>query len=388
MILVEYLIAAVLKGWHTIFTGVLQVPASAAWLASLIMLVITVRGLLVPLAYRQFRSTRIISNLRPRIRALEAEYEDRHDAESRAELTAARRALHKEHGYHAADGCIPALLQIPFIIGLYRLLIRIAHPLEGVDENVTHPGIGLLSGDDIHSFLDSTLFGIPLPAYVAMTDAQAANLGTDLESVFKLVAPMAILASLFTTVNWAYSLKRNLRTMEHSSTLNRWGIGLYAAAGPIIFISPFVVAFITPGPVALMIYWVCNNLWTMAQVVIIQKSLDRTHPFTQEFDEFNAAEKAARKQRRRDIKRLKHEVRTREAELQQLGGNDTTATAHASKRAELDDAKRRLDELVHGPKRVKKARAQARNAQLQLERAERRAQKVEAKRERSESDAD
>ena len=69
MIVVEYPVALVLKGWHLLLTA-LGIGPDQSWLVSLVLLVITIRALLLPLYYRQIRSGRILANLRPQIRAL------------------------------------------------------------------------------------------------------------------------------------------------------------------------------------------------------------------------------------------------------------------------------------------------------------------------------
>ena len=214
MIVVEYPVALVLKGWHLLLTA-LGIGPDQSWLISLVLLVITIRALLLPLYYRQIRSGRILANLRPQIRALEATYANRHDPASRKELMAKRKELQKENNYSMADGCMPIFVLLPVIMGLYRLLIRIARPSEGLQ--AAHEGFGPLSSADIDSFLRAEFAGVPLPAYFRMPVDQLQFLGTTRADVMHVVLPMAIFASIFTTSNWAYTMRRNLRTLERFS---------------------------------------------------------------------------------------------------------------------------------------------------------------------------
>ena len=192
MIIVEYPVALVLKGWHLLLTA-LGMDHNQAWLVALVLLVITIRSLLLPLYYRQMRSGRILANLRPQLRQLEADYADRHDQASRKELMNKRKEIQRENNYKMADGCLPSLVLVPVIIGLYRLLIRIARPSEGLE--AAHAGFGPLTGADVDSFLKAEFFGVPLPAYFQMPHDQLAILGTTRQDVLHVALPLAIIAS-------------------------------------------------------------------------------------------------------------------------------------------------------------------------------------------------
>src|SRR5699024_11681362 len=64
---------------------------------------------------------------------LSQEYVGRTDADSRKELNQRRKQIQLEGGYRMRDGCLPALIQIPVFLGLYRMLLRVARPNGVVD---------------------------------------------------------------------------------------------------------------------------------------------------------------------------------------------------------------------------------------------------------------
>src|SRR5699024_11426184 len=135
MIIVEYPGALVLKLWHVLFTKVYVVASCAPSVVAVLFLVLSVRSLLAPLTLRQVRPSRTLANLRPQLHALTQEYAGRKDAESRKELSQRRKQMQLEGGYRMRDGCLPALIQIPVFIGLYRMLLRVARPNGVVDPN-------------------------------------------------------------------------------------------------------------------------------------------------------------------------------------------------------------------------------------------------------------
>lgn len=289
MKIVEYPVALFLKAWHYLFADIFGWDAAQSWLLALVLMIVTVRGLLLPFVYRQAYSSRILVNIRPKVYRLEQEYSD-NTPEARKELSKKRRELQKEHEYRFSDGCVPMLVQLPVLLGLYRMLIHVTSPDPEVNASVN--GFGPLNAEEVQSLLSAKLFDVPLAAYVQMSESQFAEIHTTMDQVFWVVFPMAILAAVFTTSNWAYSMYRNYLTVDHNSVMARWLLKLMWLVGPIVLIAPFTIALGAVGPVALMVYWVGNNLWTTAQTISIQRILDRKIPYSEEFLEHRNSMKA------------------------------------------------------------------------------------------------
>ena len=314
MAIVEYPVAAVLKLWHMLLANVLGVDANTAWVGSIVLLVLTIRLLLLPLAYRQFRSSRILANLRPHLEEISRSFEGKNDQESRRELRHARRELQQENDYRVRDGCVPMLIQIPVIIGLYRLLLRIARPVEGL--NAAHSGYGPLNAEDVKTFLDARLFDVPLPSYVSMMDSQLRDLGTSQPEVLHVALPLIAMASLFTTANYLYSYIRNRHTLDYSKASARFIAKVLLWMGPIVLLFPWIFGLTGPAPVALLLYWVCNNLWTAAQSWGIQARLNRTMPFTEQFREHYLEKKSVHVESKHAKKHGKHSHKALDARQQ------------------------------------------------------------------------
>lgn len=292
---IEYPVSAVMKLWHMALTA-MGVADTTAWTASIALLVLTVRLFLVPFAYRAYRSTRILVNLRPALTALDDEYKDRLSQPERRELQRKRRDLQKENGYRIRDGCVPVLVQVPFFIGLYRILLQVARPDDL--EATSFPGIGALSSEDVSHFLEADIFGIPLSAYSTMSDEQFAFLGTTGAEVFRFALPLCITAAVFTTLNMAYSIYRNWLTLDEDKGIARVMFRTLFFLAPVAILVPIVFGLAGPAPAAIMCYWVMNNLWTMTQNVGLHLVLDRQVPYSDEFREHRAAVGSARKARR------------------------------------------------------------------------------------------
>ena len=296
MIIVEYPVAAVLKLWHLLLANVLGIAPNVAWVGAVVLLVLTFRLMLLPLAYRQIKSGRILANLRPQMREIRERYEGKTDPESRRELRRARQEVQSANDYKLRDGCLPLLIQLPVLIGLYRLLLRIARPEEGL--NSAHSGYGPLSATDFTTFLDARLFGVPLPTYASMAEGELRSLGTSGLEVLTVALPLIIMASVFTTTNFIYSTSRTFRTVDYSQGFARFISKFMIFMGPLILFFPWVFGLFGPAPIALLLYWVCNNLWTAVQSYAIQSHLDKHYPYTDEFWEYFATQKQLHKENR------------------------------------------------------------------------------------------
>ncbi|QNH95372.1 membrane protein insertase YidC [Corynebacterium anserum] len=267
MIVLEYPVAFILTTWHWLLTTFFGMEATFAWLCSIPLLVATIRACLLPLIYRQYRSSRLLAHIRLDMRGLRAQYSDKKDQESQRQLRAKRREMQASVGYRVSDGCFPPLIQIPVIMGLYRLLLHIARPQEGLD--AVHHGRGLLTGHDVSQFLHTTFSGIPLPAYVAMPPQRLDYLNVTSDEVFRVALPLIFVASVCTTANYIYSLRRSLRTIDYSVKASRILMRIMWCLAPIILLFPWFFGIFGPAPLAILIYWVCNNLWTAIQAVTV-----------------------------------------------------------------------------------------------------------------------
>ncbi|HEU0028572.1 MAG TPA: membrane protein insertase YidC [Ktedonobacterales bacterium] len=81
---------------------------------SIILLTLLIRGSLYPLTRKQLASSRKMQELAPKLKQLQAQY--RGDTQG---MVAAQQALYKEHGVSMYGGCLPLLIQMPFLYALY-----------------------------------------------------------------------------------------------------------------------------------------------------------------------------------------------------------------------------------------------------------------------------
>lgn len=307
-----YPVSGVLKLWHILLHSVLGMNDSTAWLLSIAGLVLTVRALLVPAFWAQAKSARIGVAMRPEQAALAAEYAERTDKESVAEFQAKSKELRERYGFNVAAGCIPTLIQIPVFLGLYQVILRMARP-SSQSEVTADTRIGFLNAEEIRAFLNATVNDIPLSAYVAMPEETLARLGTTSADVRSFIMPFLLAAVVFTTGNMIASIMRNLKTLDWDSKaarrLNNFLIGMTALI-PVLLIS---LALNAPLPVAIILYWFANNLWTLVQSLILYPVVYRKIPLHESFEEFSRERREVALAQDREKRSLKWGVRRRKA---------------------------------------------------------------------------
>ena len=84
---------------------------------TLIIFTLIVKLCLYPLYYKQIKSTARMSDMQPKIKELQSKY-----ANDKQKLNEKTMELYKEEKFNPASGCLPALLQMPIIFGLFALL--------------------------------------------------------------------------------------------------------------------------------------------------------------------------------------------------------------------------------------------------------------------------
>ena len=121
---------------------------------SIIALTLLVRCCMIPLTRKQLKSSRAMQELAPQINALKVQY--RGDPQG---LMKAQQDLYKEHGYSPVSGCLPLLIQMPFLYALlfsFRTLLTVSKNQAVILKAINKP---------IYPFLPH-LTAIPNPSFL------------------------------------------------------------------------------------------------------------------------------------------------------------------------------------------------------------------------------
>ena len=225
---------------------------------AIILLTLTIRGLMFPIAQRQFASMAKMKAIQPKMKAIQERHKD-DKARAQQEIM----ALYKAENANPLAGCAPTLLQIPVFFALYKVLL--------LTIEMRHQPFVLwikdLSAPDPLTPLN--LFGL-----LSFTPPHMLAIG---------VIPILLGISMF------FQFKLNPAPMDD-------------AQKQVFAIMPWVLMFVmAPFAVGLQIYWITSNCLTIAAAAAALRTAPGAQDGTGQMsdpDTIEAARKLVRRPRR------------------------------------------------------------------------------------------
>jgi YidC/Oxa1 family membrane protein insertase len=252
---IYYTVSFILWCWHKVFGFVLGPSNFVGWALSIIMLVFTLRLVLLKPAVHQIRSMRKMQAFAPEMKKIQKKY-----ANDRQRQAQEMQKLQKEHGVNPLGGCLPMLLQIPVFIGLN-------HVLRSFREGTTE--VYFFKVGDVHSYLNAKLFGAHLGDAVLGIGSLGGTPGWHW-GVAPVAIPLMIAASVATHFTARLSVQRQAAmgtpTTGQTAMMNKLTLYIFPL-GVLVFGGGF--------PVGLLLYWLSNNGWTLAQQHFVFKKMDK-----------------------------------------------------------------------------------------------------------------
>lgn len=198
---------------------------------AIILLTLIVRGVMFPIAQRQFASMAAMRAIQPKMKALQERYKD--DRQKQQEEV---MKLYKQEGVNPLAGCLPIFLQIPVFFALYKVLIL---AIEMRHQPFVLWIRDLSAPDPLHILNLFGLLPFTPPSFLA-------------------IGVLAVLLG----ITMYFQFKLNPAQMD-------------PVQQQVFAIMPWVMMFImAPFAAGLLIYWITSNILTIAQ----QKYLYSRHP--------------------------------------------------------------------------------------------------------------
>src|SRR5262249_13330475 len=117
----------------------------------------------------------------------------------------------------------------------------------------------VFSATDVGHFLDANLFGAPLGAYMTQTSGLEAFTEFNRLAVVLVGAPVMIMAGIATYMNSRASVARQSpEAAANPQTALMNMLALYVFPLGVVVGGPFL-------PLAIILYWFSNNIWTFGQ---------------------------------------------------------------------------------------------------------------------------
>jgi YidC/Oxa1 family membrane protein insertase len=88
---------------------------------AIILVTIIIKSLLIPLSRKQIESQKKMQDLQPKIKEIQEKYKNDKEKQSRALME-----FYKENKANPFSGCLPLIVQLVFLIAIYRVLFNIS----------------------------------------------------------------------------------------------------------------------------------------------------------------------------------------------------------------------------------------------------------------------
>ena len=127
---------------------------------TIVLLTVVVNIIIIPLTYRQQKFSRMNAVINPEIQKITKKYEGKTDERSMRMRQAETQAVYDKYGASPVGGCLPALIQIPILFALYRVIYNVpayVEPVKEVYAQIANPIMNASGASDIMTELISSL---------------------------------------------------------------------------------------------------------------------------------------------------------------------------------------------------------------------------------------
>jgi YidC/Oxa1 family membrane protein insertase len=192
---------------------------------AIILLTLAVKAALFPLTAKQFKASRQMQQLQPKLQELQAKYKNNPE-----EMQRRLMEFYKENNANPFSSCLPTLIQLPFIFALYAALMS-----ETFRKEIAHTGFLFIS-----DLANSGIF---------------TKAGTHWDNL--------ILVAIFGVSTWAM---QKMMTTNPDDPMQR----------QMLFMMPIMITgmfLFFPLPSGVLLYIVASNLITLAQNAVLMKQM-------------------------------------------------------------------------------------------------------------------
>jgi len=199
------------------------------WGFAIILFTILVKVVTFPLTYKQLQGMQAQRELQPRIQELQKKF-----GSDRNRLAQEQMKLYQEAGVNPLSGCLPLVIQMPILFGLYAALVAIGPNLQNAR---------FLWIPDL-SFPNAVVGMGWIPEY--------ARTGRIPEAIAYLILPILLMVTQFIMQKWMTPITSDDPQVKTTQQIT--------------LVMTFMFGFFTlQVPTGLTLYWVTSNLLQMVQ---------------------------------------------------------------------------------------------------------------------------
>jgi len=217
---------------------------------AIIIVTILVKLLLIPFSRKQIESQKKMQELQPKIKEVQQKYKNDKEKQSRAMME-----LYKENKANPFSGCLPMILQLIFLIAIYRVLFNISKDgaaAEGIYPFIHNPGIVK------HMFLGFLDLSVP------------ANIHEfSIYNIVRLILVVAAAAAQFFQTKMLMAKSSNAKKIKDDKKDPDFS---QAMSQQMLYLAPVMTLLIgLRFPSGLALYWLVSTLFMIFQQSYLQR---------------------------------------------------------------------------------------------------------------------
>ncbi len=210
---------------------------------AIILLTILIRTILLLPNQKALKSQKKLQHLQPKL----AELKEKHGGDQQ-KIAQETLSLYKEHKVSPFGSCLPLLIQLPILIGLFNVIQT------GMDPGSSYLLYGPLKNFDL-SLVQTNFYGL-----------------LDLTKIDFIVLP--VIVGLLQFLQLRLSLGKQKKTVNTGE--KKKGSEMEIANRTMTMIMPFMVAFFTASmPSGVGLYWAFSTLYGIGQQVVVNRLHDQ-----------------------------------------------------------------------------------------------------------------
>lgn len=221
---------------------------------AIIISTVLIKFLLVPLSKKQIESQKKMQELQPKIKEIQAKHKQDKEKQSRAMME-----LYKESKTNPLSGCLPMIVQLVFLIAIYRVLFNISTA-------------GLVVNDaDLYSFIANP--GQINKMFVGLVDLAAAiNFSViTLQSLPHIILVVLAAGAQFVQTKMLMNKKTFKKEKTEESDISE------IMTKQMLFLGPLLTLFIgIKFPAGLALYWLVSTGFMIAQQLYMEKKTEKS----------------------------------------------------------------------------------------------------------------
>ncbi len=268
---------------------------------AIILFTIIIKACLIPLGIKQQKSMLLQVKYQPKMAALQAQYKN-----DKPKLQEEMSKLYKEEGYNPLGGCLPLLIQMPILFGLYNV---ITHPLTYINGMFPNEIQRVANTLGITTAANSQKFQIDVATAINDNFESVKNLlpqnymklnfnflGLNLSGIPNYQKP---------SILWLIPIVAALTGLAMSIITQRYTVQNAQSKGmskSLMFMSPAMSLFFTfTFPAGVGLYWIMSNITGAVQAYVLGEKFNPkkyAEQLKQEEQDKKTSEKLVKKEKR------------------------------------------------------------------------------------------